>query len=53
MTIAEQLKQEGKQEACEETVEKIVLRLLLQGMDIRTIQDLIGLSDSDIEKIKH
>ncbi|WP_017347654.1 Rpn family recombination-promoting nuclease/putative transposase [Pantoea sp. A4] len=57
MTIAEQLKQEGWEEGREEgkleTMEKIVQRLLRQGKDMSTIQDLIGLSDSDIEKIKH
>ncbi|HOJ10635.1 MAG TPA: hypothetical protein PK733_08585 [Clostridiales bacterium] len=52
MTIAEQLRQEGRQEGIKEGVIRITKNAIVKGMKVEDIIKLTGLTKGDIDKIR-
>ncbi|HGY0482254.1 TPA: hypothetical protein ACNUIJ_003983 [Salmonella enterica subsp. enterica serovar Derby] len=65
MTIAEQLKDEGRQEGMQlgrqeglqlgrqESLQDVAARLLKMGMSTETVKQATGLSEEDLKKLRH
>lgn len=53
MTLAETLKQEGRQEGAIEKAQKIARQLQKMGMTPEQIKQATGLSDAELKKILH
>ena len=49
MTIADQLRQEGRQEALNE----MARNMLLRGIDRKTVMDVTGLSADELAQLSH
>lgn len=52
MTIADQLRQEGKQEGRQEGITKVVKNAIVKGLKVEDIVDLTGLTKKEIDSIR-
>ncbi len=53
MTIAQELEQKGRQEGRQEATLKIAHALLNSGIDRETVMKTTGLSENELEQIRH
>ncbi|EDU8206640.1 hypothetical protein CSN84_003848 [Salmonella enterica subsp. diarizonae] len=53
MTLAETLKQEGRQEGAIERAQKIARQLQKMGMPFEAIREATGLTEEELKKIIH
>jgi predicted transposase/invertase (TIGR01784 family) len=52
MTIADQLRKEGRQEGIQKATERFVLKMIQAGEDIATISEYTGLTSAEIEQLR-
>lgn len=52
MTIAEQLRQEGREEGRQEEITKVVKNAIIKGMEVEDIVELTGLTKKEIDKVR-
>lgn len=53
MTIAQQIEQRGRLKGLQEASLKIARNLLANGMDVRTVMKMTGLTEEEIKQLRH
>ncbi|MDE1190326.1 MAG: hypothetical protein PW844_28340 [Pantoea sp.] len=52
MTVEQQWRQQGRQEGRQELVQEMARRMLVKQLDMETIIELTGLSESELQQLR-